>query len=278
VRRATPLLLVASLAIGSASCGSQSGDPHSDNGTPPPGGKDKRVRDVGDPGAAGHADLVGTMQPVSGAIVVAVDDFDETQNGKGTGTIYVQDIDATKETPYAGISLFGPTFNPGNLAVGVGDVLDLRGSYTENQQIPSKPPVIFAPGAVLPQISQPVASFRYETRVPAPVDIDINDLTDYAKGRKWLGMLVRVTNVTVTSDPFTGSTGHTSVDLTARAPNAATACDAPFPKVASIVNDLMSLDSYGWKKGDTIMSVVGVVGFFCSLKIAPRSPADIQTK
>jgi hypothetical protein len=252
------------------------GDPHSNNGIPPANGRDKKIRELGDPSIDGHAEIVGTAQPVSGAIVTAVDNFDETQNGKGTGTIYVQDIDATKDTPYAGVSLFAPTFNPGNLAVNVGDVLDLRGNYTENTQIPSKPPVIFAPGAILPQLSQPFGTFRYETTPAKPIDIDINDLTDFAKGRRWMGMLVRVQNLTVTDKPYL-SNGRESVSVTPVPQNAQTNCDAPFPKVATIVNDLTPLTLLVAKqKGETIKSIVGVVGFFCSIKIAPRSAADIQ--
>lgn len=270
MRLVTSLLLIA-LASCSSSGDGGGGDPHSNNGVPPVGGKDKRIRDVADPGVEGHADLVKTTQAVSGAIVIAVDSFDETQNGKSIGTIYVQDL-GSKE-PYSGITLFAPTFNPGNLAVSPGDVLDMRGQYTETTTIGTT--VTFAPGSVLPQMSQPVATFRYETQVPEPVDIDINDLTDFAKGRRWIGMLVRVKNVTIEDDPYTGASGHTSVAVTPAIPGSQNACEAPFPKVASIVNDLIPLDDFGFKKGATVKSIVGVVGFFCSLKIAPRSKADV---
>jgi len=270
VRLVTSLLLIGLVSCSTGSDGG-GGDPHSNNGVPPVGGKDKRIRDVADPGVEGHADLVKTTQAVSGAVVIAVDSFDETQNGKGTGTIYVQDL-GSKE-PYSGITLFAPTFNPGNLAVSPGDVLDLRGQYTEASTIGTT--VTFAPGSVLPQISQPVAKFRYETQVPEPLDIDINDLTDFTKGRRWLGMLVRVKDVTIEDKPFTGATGHTSVALTPAIPGSQNACDAPFPKVATIVNDQISLDEFAFKKGDKVKSIVGVVGFFCSLKIAPRFKTDI---
>lgn len=278
--RLVPSLLLIGLVSCSSACSSSGGggDPHANNGVPPANGREKKIRELGDPAVDGHADVVGTMQPVSGAIVTAIDNYDETKNGKGTGTIYVQDIDATKDTPYAGISLFGPTFNPGNLAVSVGDVLDLRGAYTENTQIPSKPPVIFAPGAILPQISKPIGTFRFETTPPKPIDIDINDLTDFTKGRRWIGMLVRVQNLTLTDKPYTSGSNHTSITVTPVDKMADSKCEAPFPKPATIVNDLTSLESMAttMKTGDTIKSVVGVVGFFCSIKIAPRSADDIQ--
>ena len=100
------------------------------------------------------------------------------QNGKSTGTIYVQDLGS--KDPYSGITLFAPTFNPGNLAVSPGDVLDLHGQYTEASTIGST--VTFAPGRCCRRSSKPVATFRYETQVPEPVDIDVNDLADLREG------------------------------------------------------------------------------------------------
>jgi hypothetical protein len=268
VRLVTSLLL-----IGLVSCTASGGggDPASNNGVPPVGGKDKRIRDVADPNVEGHADIVATTQAVSGAIVIAVDTFDETKNGKSLGTIYVQDLGS--KDPYSGITLFAPTFNPGNLAVSPGDVLDMRGQYTEAKTIGTT--VTFAPGAVLPQISKPVATFRYETQVPEPLDIDAADLSDFTKGRRWMGMLVRVKNITLQKDAAADMNGRVTVDLSQAAAGAAKGCDAAFPKPASITNDLFDLAAMGLKQGTTLKSVTGVIGFFCNLKIAPRSPADI---
>jgi hypothetical protein len=272
VRRAIPLLSIASIAcVACFSCSSQTGDPHSDHGVPPAGGKDKRISDIADPGVEGHAGLVATPQAVSGAVVVAVDAFDETADGKSTGTIYVQDLGATKG--YSGITLFSPTFSPGNLAVGAGDVVDLRGQYTESATIGTT--VTFAPGAVLPQMSKPVGTFRYETRVPEPVDIDVNDLANYTTGRRWLGMLVRVKNVTLASDalPTPTSKGRVSANLTQQGGGS---CSAAFPKAPTLTNALFDVSALNLKQGTKLVSVVGVVAFFCNIQLAPRSPADIQ--
>jgi hypothetical protein len=271
VRFVTSLLLIGLVSCSSGGDGG-GGDPHSNNGIPPVGGKDKRIRDIADPGVDGHADIVSTTQAVSGAIVIAVDSFDETQNGKSIGTIYVQDL-GSKE-PYSGITLFAPTFNPGNLAVSPGDVLDMRGKYTEAKTIGTT--VTFAPDSVLPQISQPVATFRYETQVPEPLDIDAADLTDFKKGRRWMGMLVRVKNVTLQRDASADpASGRVTVDLSEGVAGAAKGCDAAFPKPASLTNDLFDVASMNLTKGTVLKSVVGVVGFFCNLKLAPRSKADI---
>ena len=245
------------------------GDPHSNSGIPPVGGKDKRIKDVSDPGVDGHKDLVSNTVAISGAIVLAVDKFDETANGKSTGTIYVQDLGS--KDPYSGITLFAPTFNPGNLSVSPGDVLDLNGQYTEASTIGST--VTFAPGSVLPQISKPVATFRYETQVPDAVDIDVNDLADFAKGRRWMGMLVRVKNVKLTADAINDKNGRVAVDLTAG--GNATSCSAAFPKPPQMTNALFDVDGLGLKQGTVITSLTGVVSFFCNLQLAPRTPADI---
>jgi hypothetical protein len=255
-------------------CGTSGGDPHSNAGVPPVGGKDKRIKDVSDPSADNHKDFLAAATPISGAIVLAVDKFDETADGKSKGTIYVQDLGS--KDPYSGITLFAPSFNPGNLSVAAGDVLDLNGQYTESKNIGTT--VTFAPGVVLPQISKPVATFRYETQVPDPVDIDVNDLADFGKGRRWLGMLVRVKNVTLQQDAASVTTasgtnsGRVSAALTA---GTGGKCDAPFPKPPTLINALFDLEALGLKQGTHIASIVGVVGFFCNIQLAPRSPADI---
>jgi len=274
VRLAGPLLaglaFLASLAPVASCATTTGGDPHSNDGIPPVGGKDKRIKDVGDPGVDGHKDLLSQTVAISGAIVLAVDKFDETANGKSTGTIYVQDLGS--KDPYSGITLFAPTFNPGNLSVSPGDVLDLNGEYTEASTIGST--VTFAPGSVLPQIFKPVATFRYETQVPDPVDIDVNDLADYAKGRRWMGMLVRVKDITLSSDATNDKNGRVAVNLTA-VTGAATSCTAAFPKPPQMTNDLFDIDGLGLKSGTKLASITGVVGFFCNLHLAPRTPADI---
>ncbi len=264
------LLSIVAIALIAACSVTTGGDPHSNNGVPPPGGKDKRIKDVGDPAADAHKDYLTAPVAISGAVVVAVDKFDETANGKSTGTIYVQDLGS--KDPFSGITLFAPTFNPGNLAVGPGDVLDLNGQYTEAATIGST--VTFAPGAVLPQISKPVATFRYEAAVPDPVDIDVNDLADYAKGRRWMGMLVRVKNVALAADAINDKNGRVSVNITTGG-GASSSCSAPFPKPAQMTNGLFDVDALGLKSGTVLASLTGVVGFFCNLQLAPRSPADI---
>jgi hypothetical protein len=265
--------LAALLGIAGAACASRDGDQPANNGAPPAAGKDLRVRDVTDPTRAEHPSYVGNSVAVSGAAVTFVDTFDETGNGKSSGTIYVQDM-GSKE-PYSGTSLFAPSFIPGNLKVGPGDVLDLKGVYQENGNIGTAK---FAAGAVLQQLARPTATFRLELASPTePVEIDGNDLADFAKGRRWLNMLVTVKNVRlyqpINRDEQNG--GRLSSELLPKQQGAANACDAPFPKPPTLTNELFDLGSLDIPAGTTVASITGLVVFFCNLHIAPRSAADI---
>ena len=268
-------LLLLCLLAGALSCGaSEYGDQPSEAFVPPPPGKGDRIYEIANPASKKKA-AHGTPVSVTGAVVIAVDTFDETKNGRSAGSIYVADI-GSKE-PYSGISLFNPSFVPGNLRVGPGDTLDLRGEYQENGDIP----VQFAPKAFLVQLASPIGTFRFDARVPDPVDIDVRDLFDYAKGRRWLNMLVRVKDVTIARDADgTSASGRISAGLHPRSDgpppqDAASKCEDPFPKTPTLVNELMDLQPLGLKREVPIRELVGVVTFFCNLHIAPRTAADV---
>lgn len=258
------------------SCGSRDGDPPSPEVEPPPNGKAHSIHEIANPDSPLKAVSPSTVD-ISGAAVVAVDAFDETGDGKSAGTIYVADVGS--QEPYSGISLYRPTFNPSTLRVAAGDVLDMRGTFQENQSLP----IPFAPGAFLVQIADPLASLRFDGRndstMPQPIKIDINELSQYTSGRKWLNMLVTVENVTIERDAFSaaGGPGRISAGLLPD-PNAGgtpPACTDPFPKVPTMTNELMDIAALQLPKGTVIKKLTGLVVFFCNLHIAPRSPADI---
>lgn len=253
------------LLFGALSCGTQAGDSPAVIVVPPPGGKGHRIHEIADPDSSAKAEH-GEQVFVSGAVVVAVDDYDETGDGKSSGTIYVADLGSTE--PYSGISLYNPSFVPGNLRVVPGDTLDLRGLFQENQDIP----IPFAPGAFLVQLSNAIGTFRFESEPPPPLDIDLEDLFDYDVGRQWLNMVVRVKDVTL--ERGFGSNGRQTFPLAPDlgAPNR---CEDPFPKVPALTNDLTDLSGLGLEEGTTIRSLTGVVTFFCNLRIAPRTAADV---
>jgi hypothetical protein len=263
--------LLASFASLSGCSSDEKGDPSHPH-TANPIGDGSRVRDVVDPSKK----LAGTQVNVSGAIVIAVDAFDETKNGKSRGTIYVQDMG--DKLPYSGTSLFAPSFVPANLRVAAGDVLDLRGQYVE---VTSVGTANFA-GKVLPQIAQPAAAFRYEFAVPEPLEIDVNDLNDYDTGRKWLNMLVTIKNpklykgladcsnsgrvVAPITDVVTSTVDcPKSVDLTDAERNGAT-----------VTNELFDLKPGAIPAKTELKSITGIVTWFFNFHIAPRSMADIK--
>jgi hypothetical protein len=283
--------LCAVFALGPvSSCGtSDYGDQPSDPFIPAPSGKGNRIYQIANPASPTKAASQDTVA-VTGAVVVAVDTFDETGDGKSSGTIYVADL-GSKE-PYSGISLYNPSFVPPSLQISAGDTLDLRGTYQENQDLPVK----FAPKAFLVQISNPVATFQFDAKVPDPVDVDVRDLQEYDRGRRWLNMIVRLKDVTLQRDankpggrvsagllPETGSglSCKANTDCPANAPtcdkfHCKAACSDPFPKAPVLVNELMDLSTVPQlTQGTVIKELVGVVTYFCSLHVAPRTAADI---
>lgn len=249
---------------GLVACGSRDGDPSSAK----PAELGAHIRDIADPSLPTHPKHLDQVQ-VSGAVVVAIDTYDETANGKSSGTIYVQDIGS--QEPYSGISLFAPVYDPPSLRVGPGDTLLLAGQYQENPNIGTAK---FAPGAVLPQISRPSAELQYEATSPEPRDIDTADLASFGTGRQWLGMLVRVHDVEL----FTADTrsGRFSAALT-NPTGASTSCDSS-DQPPALVNELVDLSKAtpALEVGTKLRSVTGVVTFFCNLHIAPRSLDDIE--
>ena len=242
--------LLLSLVLGTIACSTRPGDDPS-AANPSVLGPGKRLRDIQQP----KAGFVNLDVLVTSAVVTAVDNFDETGDGKSRGTIYLQDVD--KAGPYAGISLFSPSFQPANLRLAPGDVVDLNGQYVEQQTIGTT--VNFAP-AFLPQLVKPQTTFRYETAVPKPVEINFDDLNDFNKGRPWIGMLVTIKNVTFEQAPV-NSKGRRTAGFTSDKSSGA------------LSNELYEFDDF--PSNTTFKSVTGIVTFFFNLKIAPRNAADL---
>lgn len=275
VRQARAFLTIAAL---SAACGGlDAGDPHSPEVEPPPEGNGDRIYELTDPASPKKARDKASVN-ITGAVVVAVDTFNETKNGTSAGTIYVNDL-GSKE-PYSGISLYNPSFIPGNLRINPGDTLDLRGEFQENQEIPAQE---FTAGAFLVQLATPIGTYRLDAKVPDPIDIDIADLADYAKGRRWLNMIVRVRNVKLQRDafyldankqPYSGTSGRVSSALLEET-NAKTGCTDPFPKAPTMNNELFDFVPLKLEEGTVLKELVGLVTFFCNLHIAPRRAEDI---
>ncbi len=247
------------LLVLAAACGSRSSD--NDPPTPPApnaAGAGPHVSDISDPGKKTHAKANANVQ-VTGVVVTFVDQFDETTDGKSRGTIYVQDLES--HAPFAGIGLFAPTFVPSSLVVGPGDVLDLAGQYQENATLGTT--VTFPVGDVLTQLAHPTGTFRFEYKSPDPTPIDWHDLNTFATGRKWMGQLVTITDVTLAT-AIAFSKGRASAALTTAEAGA---------EIPTLTNELVQLDAY--PQGQKFKSITGIITYFYNLHIAPRSKADL---
>ncbi len=249
-----------------AACSSPSGDPdsHPMNTTL---GNGLRISDVENPSLPNHASLYGTAAGadvnITGTVVTWYDEFDETMDGKSLGTLYVQDLrPQTPPVPYSGIGVFAPAYIPADLRAVAGDVLDFDGLYQEQASIGT---AIFDVPDVLPQLSKPGAAFQYEYMPPEPAVLaNPDDLDAYDTGRQWLGMLVTINNLKIPD----GGQIDTSNRVTY----------SPEPTVAnsnSISNELYDLKVNDYPEGTTFSSVTGIVTWFYSYHVAPRSCADL---
>jgi hypothetical protein len=257
-----PAAALFTLGIASAmvsGCGSRSSenDPPS-TPTPNAAGGGPHIADISDPGKKTHATPNDNVS-VTGVVVTWVDQFDETNDGKSRGAIYVQDLES--HAPFAGIGLFAPTFVPASLVVGPGDVLDLAGQYQENATLGTT--VKFPKGEVLTQIAHPTGTFRFEYKSPDPTPIDWHDLLQFSTGRKWMGQLVTIKDVTLAA-AVTTSSGRASAPL---------ALSEGGAEVPTLTNELTPLDAY--PQGQKFKSVTGIITYFFNLHIAPRTKADL---
>jgi hypothetical protein len=245
-------------------------------------GKGDRLADLNDYAKKHPAD--GSTVIVTGVSVLALDEFDETHDGSSAGNIYVQDLPDPHTgvtPPYGGVTLYNSSFSPPTLRIGAGDVVDVRGVYEEFpgpssskfecvEPDPNNPPDGCLRYASLPEIVGGTVSLRFESKVLEPQTIPLSELGSYDTGRKWIGMLVRVENVTAHSDGYP-SKGRYSVRL-----DLAGVTDPK--KLPTINNALLDLEATGipFQQGTTYKSVTGVVQYFYNFAISPRSPADLE--
>ena len=245
-------------------CGSQTGDSPAPEGTPTALGSGLRIRDVMNPNAKTHPDTDGGLMPsvtVTGASVSWIDTYDETANGKSIGTVYVQDV--ASQAPYSGGELYAPDYFPASLSPAPGDVLDLVGDFEELTHLGT---AVFDDGTSLPEFDTPNATFRYEYTPPVPVIIQPSDLADYEHGRRYLDMLVTLQNVTLTG-AFANSDGRVT------APFTDVAMDGP-----TISNENVAIDPTQYSPTQTFTSVTGIVTWFFSFSVAPRTLDDLKTQ
>lgn len=202
---------------------------------------------------------------VTGVTVVAIDRFDET-GSKATGNYYIQDTSCGGK-PFSGVTVFGPSFSPPDLRLAQGDVVDVLGSITEFLGPSSGN---FGQCRSLPEVSGTL-TFRFDSvGDPAPVVVPVADLKSYDTARQYLGMLVKVENLTIANDGKP-SGGRYSADIDVGGGVA----QADVPKITNELYDMQ-------KEGPTLSamtmfkSVTGVVTYFYGFHLSPRSLADFE--
>ncbi|MBI2389793.1 MAG: hypothetical protein HYV09_09395 [Deltaproteobacteria bacterium] len=212
----------------------------------------------------------------SGVVIVAVDAYDETKDGKGVGDIFVQDPlqPAPKGTPWSGLRLYRPTKNPPDLELAPGMGVDLTGDYLAFTGPPGPETNKFKPlGLAQPQASNASLTLTYEGRAPAPIDLTPEDIRDPFVAMQYASRLVRFKNVTLDSDFSLGRPEARTPIVVERTGKEET---TGYLMVSSKFFPMHETTALNPKKGTTYKSITGVLDFFYTFKLCPRSVADIE--
>ncbi len=265
-----PLALLSALALAACTneASTEPGDVPPDAGTPSALGSGLRIAQMNTPGSplAPANDQLNVY--ATGATYLVTDTYAETGLAASVGAVYLQDFHGpdAAAAPYSGIQLYKPTYEPASLTLGAGDVVDFTGEYQ----------VFYS----VPEMYEPIVTFRFDYSPPAPTPIDIADLeTDIsapgAAGAKWLSMLVVVTG-TVGGGWNEGSKqGECYVYLTSNtSQTTGVAMDNElFPLDCS--SPMYNPPDAGTAGGVRFKSVTGIVTNDFNFRISPRSAADI---
>jgi hypothetical protein len=230
-----------------------------------------RIAQVQDPASPDHD--AGQYPLIASAVVTWLDTFDETGDGKSVGLLYIQDPGS--QAPYAGISVFANRFGPLSHTATPGDVaVEISmGQYLESANDAT---ATFDPGTFLPGLLDSLGTYRSTTAVPNPVTLTVSDLDEasatgtldgnFASGRKWIGMLATINDVTV--GPGTAAGGRVTYIMTSGG-------TAKLGSSPSIDNELYDLAATDFPAGTHFTSVTGIMTWFYAFHIAPRSAADL---
>ncbi len=264
-----PLACVACLGLAGCTnaASTELGDTISDAGTPSALGHGLTIAELNNPDAANRPVNNQLNVGVTGATYLLTDEYSETGLSSAVGAVYVQDFFAggpdASAPPYSGILLYKASYQPPSLVLAPGDVVDFIGQY----QLYNGPSTASFNGNVQPEMYQPITTRRFDYGPPTPSVINVHDLDSYSTGYKWMSMLVTVESTDGGGYNADGN-GRGWVYLTANTGMNGVAFD----------NELFNLNYMDPKYqniGATHFKVTGIVTFFISFKIAPRSEADI---
>lgn len=252
--RPTLALASALIVLIASGCGSQ-GNGDLDHLTANPKTFGTPIAQGNDPA---HRLPYGATLRAKGVVVVAVDSYDETQDGKSIGNVYVED--PVQPTPWSGMTLYQVTLNPPDLALNPGQGVDLVGPY---QPFAGPASGAFPNGILLPEVVKGSLTLSYEGESAKPVDITMADVADPTQAMKYVGMLVRLQNVSV------------GVYATGKRQQAPINGNSNF----LLAGQFMPIQpEYGGTVagGTTLRSVTGLMNYFYTHTLCPRTSADIE--
>ncbi len=207
-----------------------------------------------------------------GVVIIAVDGYDESKDGKGVGDIFVQDPVQTgpngtplpKGVPWSGLRLYRPTKNPPDLELVPGQGVDLVGIFAAFAGPPGSSP--FDPGVAVPQASSASLTLTYEGPAPQPIELDFADLADEPSAIQYASRLVKLRNVPILKGFIAG----------AKRPEAQIFSSDNSIVLSAKFFPIHETDGLNVAAGTTLKSVTGILDYFYNFKLCPRSIADIE--
>ncbi len=217
---------------------------------------------IQDTTADGHPE-VSTNVRVKDLVVTAVDRFDEDGSGK-TGTVFVQEIGGG---PYSGIQMYRPTIQPASEYLLPGDVVEVAGEYVEFEYGQINPSGADPKGRTISQIQNGIVRKTGEWISPEPTVLEhANDAQVDPAAESWEGVLVELRDVEAVSNPDGRGAFFVQGDEDCVTTRDAETC-------AQIDDDNYAIP--GAATGMRLSRVAGVVTYFYTYKLLPRSSLDV---
>jgi len=218
---------------------------------------------VQDPEAEGHPDA-DTQVRITNLLVTAVDRFDEDGEGR-TGTIFVQEVGGG---PFSGIQMFRPTIQPASEYLLPGDVVEVEGTYVEFELGQINPDGADPRGRTVSQITDGIARKTGEWISPEPTLVeDSNDVQVDPAAEEWEGVFVELRDVEALTPPDSRGAFFVQGDADCEMTRDAETC-------AQVDDDNYAIPDAA--AGMRLSRVAGVVTYFYTYKVLPRSPLDVE--
>ena len=256
-RRSLIPFVSALLIVGALGCRSTtSGDDDDDDDDDDDGG---RVDDATIQEIRAESMPIGTAVNVRGVVVTAIDNF-----GDRKGNMYVME---PAGGPFSGLVVFLPGAEAAGFAVG--DLIDIESAEKVEFALPAD-----TSGKTLTELkaiagSQIVLTKVGNDTVPEPELLDPRDLAaDDDLAEQWESVLVRFDDVAVTQSPRTiDLPDDPNYDATFKEMR----ISGPF-RVQSVLTELVDVT---FVRDYCLTSMVGLIDYFFSYKLLPRSAEDI---